>query len=231
MASLSYPEFQALEKCRLCRGLSFKEIQELLKSLRLTVKDISADSLAAFRGDRYDHLWIILEGRLAAEIGDISGKTILVETLKGGDVVAGGILFAEQNLLPVQLRALSRTRILILSRTNLLHIFQRDPRILENFLGEIGDKINFLADKIRMLQFSTIRQKIAGFYLDLWRRQATLNVENPYTIELMAEVFGVARPALSRCLSELVEEGCLQRGGRAYALTDPERLEEVLRDD
>ena len=58
--------------------------------------------------------------------------------------------------------------------------------------------------------------------------QGTNNICLPYNIEELSEIFGVARPALSRSLAELVAGNILVRNGREYAIGDPDKLNSLI---
>ena len=200
-------------------------------------------------GDRLERFLLLTEGSLAAEIIDPQGRVLKVETLKAGEMLAGPILFTADPRLPVQLTPLEPAVIHSLPKSEMRQLLSSYPPVLENFLGEAGDKVLFLAEKMRLLRFASIREKLAGHFLELARRtQAGLpvaevprpSVQSPppscrrcrvqlsYSLEDLADLFGVTRPALSRTLSELVSEQLVERCGQGRYLVDCEGLQAVL---
>ncbi len=221
-------DYAALCGNSLFGGMEPDEIIRLLSPWAAGVREYHQGAIVAFRGDGYDRLMILLSGSLSAELVDYDGRVLKIESLKAPEAVASGILFAEENQLPVQLTAETDIRTLQIPRHGILRLCRDHERFLGNYLRDMGDKVVFLAEKIRLLQFNTLRQKIAGFVLDLSSKQGSRNVRLPYTIEKVAEMFGVARPSLSRGFSELIEEGLLDRNGRDYIILDPDALEDLV---
>lgn len=228
MNNLSEKAKELLATTSLFRDMPQEEVNTLLQTIPAHIKRYTKDALVAFLGDRYENLYVILEGKLAAEITDFEGKTLLVETLSAGEMIASGILFAQVNTLPVQLTALTDVELIYLSKKTILGLCGKHEKVLCNYLQDMGNKISFLAGKIRFHQFNTISQKTAVYFLDLYARQRDTYLKLPYSIEKLAELFGAARPALSRVLSELVENGILERDGRNYIIRDLERLRDLL---
>lgn len=198
-----------------------------LERLSPARRSFHSGEILAFRGDRYTRLQIVGEGSVSARITGYDGKVLQVETFGPGDLIGAGILFASENILPVELIAVSHGTIISIDTRALMDEFGRNPILLANFLRDAGDKIAFLAEKIRLFNFKTIRQKIAVYFLDLSTTQHDQVIGLPYGVETTAELFGVTRPALSRCISELVHEGILAREGKRYRLLDIRHLTEI----
>ncbi len=220
--------YQDLASSPFFSGFSVREIRELCSTSRCSFKTFHREALVAFRSDSYDRLLLLSRGTLIAEIVDDRGTSLKVESLTGPTPVATAILFSTEALLPVQLRAETDVELLSISRQGILDMCREDERFLTAYLRDAGDKVTFLAEKIRLLRFTTIRQKIAGYFLDLLRKQGTELISLPYNLEVTADMFGVTRPALSRSLSQLVEDGILGREAREYRILKKEKLKEML---
>jgi CRP/FNR family transcriptional regulator, dissimilatory nitrate respiration regulator len=228
MKSIPERSYQDLAASRLFSSFAVHEIRDLLNKVRCDFRSYHKDALVAFRGDAYDRLLLLTRGTLVAEIVDQKGVSLTVENLAGPLPVATGILFAGEAILPVQLRAETDAEVISLSRQSVLDLCRHDERFLLSYLRDSGDKIAFLAEKIRLLRFTTIRQKIAVYFLDLAGRQGSGRLSLPHSLDTVADIFGVTRPALSRCLSQLVDENLLQRDGRDYIIASPEGLKDLL---
>ena len=222
--------YQDLASARFFDGFAVREIRELCSASRCIFKTFHRDALIAFRGDFYERMLLLTRGTLIAEIVDEKGVSLKVESLTGPTPVATAILFSSEAMLPVQLRAETDIELLSISRQGIVDMCRDDERFLKAYLCDNGDKVAFLAEKIRLLRFTTIRQKIAGYFLDLARRQGSELLALPHNLETTADMFGVTRPALSRSLSQLVDEGILQREGREYRIIAKHGLKELLTD-
>lgn len=217
-----------LMSCHLFEGITRQEIRELLEPRRCQLKEYHEGAMVAFRGDSYTSLWIVLQGRLAAEFQDYRGRVLRVESLSEGDPIAAAILFAPETNFPVTLIAETDVRLCVIPRREVLRIMQTSEQFLLNYLRDNGSKIAFLAEKLRLVQFSTIREKIASYLLDLAEKQATDSPVLSISKEELSEIFGVSRPSLSREFSRLVEEEIISRDGRQVHIMQRETLETIL---
>jgi len=220
-----------LIQCKLFSGVDEAELDWLIGQPGCSVKYFHPEAIIAFRGDQYERLLIVLEGSLRAELQDYRGKVLKVESLKRGEAVATAILFAADNLLPVTLTSESESYVCAIPKQTILQFMQRSRRFLENIISDMGDRVSLLADKIFSLQFSTIKQKISAYLLDLSAKQGTDNPEIRVTKEGLAEIFGVTRPALSRCFSEMVQAGLFEQDGKIIFINNRIDLEAILEDE
>ena len=219
---------QRLLECRLFRGFKKPELELLLEGAMINHRLYSSDRLVMFRGDSVDSLMILLEGRLQAQIQGVNGKVLRVEVLKPLEPVASGILFAQDNRLPVNLYAETDVELLLIPLDVVLKLCSANQDFLLYFLTDMGDKITVLAEKIRLFQFNTIRQKIAGYLLGLSGRRHINPVKLLYSKEVLSEIMGVTRPSLSREFSNLASEGIIETKGKTVRIIDRGRLEELL---
>lgn len=219
---------EILSTSSLFYGITTAEILSLFEKIPYAYKTSSKGSLVMIRGDKYDSLSILLEGEVSAEIQDFNGKTIKIENLKAPDAMATGILFADDNTLPVTLVAQSEIRLLSIPKKSIISIAQKNQNFLLNYFTDSGNKVVFLAEKLRLFKFKTLRQKFTGYILSLSGKQNTDIVKLPYTREKLAELFGVARPSLSRVCSEMSEEGLVKLEGKTITILDKKELKESI---
>ncbi len=219
---------KTFRKCPLFRGVDPRRFDGIMSILSIRMLSFHQGARIAFRGDPYDKLWIIVSGYINGEFHDYSGKILKVETMHAPEAIATAVLFAPDNLLPVDLVAASDVEIAEIPKRQVVRLLQQEEQILTNYLEDNGQRLVLLADKLRFVQFSTIRQKIAGFLLDLSARQGTDAPEMHMTKEALAEVFGVTRPSLSRGFQQLCDEGFIRQEGKVVHLLDSGGLEMLL---
>lgn len=222
---------QLLSTCSLFKGISIDEILSLFEGIPYRKKSFEKDSLVMIRGDEYESLRILLEGEVSAEIQDFNGKTIKIENLKAPDAMATGILFADDNTLPVTLVAQSKIRLISIPKKSIIIVAQKNKNFLLNYFNDSGNKVVFLAEKLRLFKFKSLKQKFAGYILSLSEKQMAEQVQLPYTREKLAELFGVARPSLSRICSELAEEKILELKGKTVTILNKKLLKATLEDE
>ena len=212
----------------LCRGVEVLELDRLLAKTRYRVEDRAQGELLLLSGSRYDELRVLLEGSVSAEMHHPNGKVVTIETIKAPDPIAPAILFAPRRALPVTVVAGTQCRLLILPMETILDLCQWDRRFLVNFLGEIGGKLSLFAEKFRLLQFSSLRRRIAAYLVPRLEDGVLLL---PCSKERLAEYLSVARPSLSRELSAMAAEGLLEIDRRTIRILDLEKLNKLLQSD
>jgi CRP-like cAMP-binding protein len=208
----------------LCRGVDVKSLAALLAQAPCRVESRAAGELVLLAGIRYDELRVLLEGSVSADMQSPGGKLLTIETIKAPDPIASAILFAPQQALPVTVTAATDCRLLVLPLEVVLDLCRADRRFLINFLTEIGGKLSLLADKFRLLEFSSLRQRIIA-YLAPRFSAGSLTLE--CSKEKVAEFLSVARPSLSRELSALAAEGILAVRGRRIRVLDQEKFDRL----
>jgi len=222
---------EKLEKCPLFTGVDLGILENLLQSAKCTTLHFHAGAMAAFRGDEYSNLWILMEGKLSAEFQDYNGKVLKVESIQAPDPMATAVLFSPDRFLPVNLLVVEDTEICSIPRRTVLELMQEDRQFLLNYLNDSGMRLTVLAEKLRLVQFTTIREKIASYLLDLADKQSTDSPLLSISRETLAEIFGVSRPSLSREFSNMADEGLLLQEGRQIHLLDRKGLEGILEPD
>ena len=73
------------------------------------------------------------------------------------------------------------------------------------------------------MSFKTIRGKIANYFLSL-PEQNDGSIIIPFSIEELANFFGVTRPSLSRVLLQMEEIGIIKREGKTVIILDKRKL-------
>ena len=120
---------------------------------------------------------------------------------------------ATENRFPVNVIAISDGEILSIEKPDFLKLLMRNDMILVNFLNMISNRSQFLSEKIKFLNFKTIKGKLAHYIL-----QKAENDKSSIILDMtqndLADFFGVARPSVSRALGELEEEGFIEASGK-----------------
>ena len=225
---ISQEDISRLANANMFSGGSAEGVRRWLAALPGYCEQYQPGQVVHFQGDRYDRLILLIAGTADARFQDLSGKVMRIETLTGPEAVAPAVLFSTEQLLPVTLYAETNLRLFRVDRSDFLSLIQKDKHILESTLLDMGDRLIFLAEKVRFIRFSSLRQKICSCLLQLRSRSRTPEVQFSYTREKLAEMFGVERPSLSRELSRMVSEGLISIQGKSVTIIDETFLRDCL---
>jgi CRP-like cAMP-binding protein len=223
-------DIAVLAGTRLFSGIDPRELAAFLAPHDCPVRSFAPGSVVLLAGCRYEDLRVILEGEAAAELASAEGRSMIVETLRAPDIVAGAVLFSPERRLPVTLVARSELRLATIPRPVLLGLCARFEPVLVALLEDMGNRVAFLAARLRATSFATIRERLADWLLSRARREdGVLLVRLDITKELLAATFGVPRPSLSREFGELERRGLIASEGKTLRILDEDGLRSLFR--
>jgi CRP-like cAMP-binding protein len=172
---------------------------------------------------------IVVAGIVKGEMVDYSGRVIKIEDIPAPGALAPAFLFGNRNKYPVNVMAVSDVEILIIEKSEFLKVLMTNDIILGNFLDIISNRSQFLSEKIKFLNFKTIKSKLAQYILQLAKgKKVTVRFDR--TQNDMADFFGVARPSIARALGDLEDEGIILSQGKNVSVLDVARLTELTLD-
>jgi CRP-like cAMP-binding protein len=208
-----------VSKIPLFKNLTVEEIKSLTLENSFKSVDFEKNSVIKNRGEKLDHLMVLLFGEVKTEMSDFNGKVIQIEKMSSPTMLAIGFVFQKNNVLPVDIITTKKSSVLFIKKDSLIEFSCKKKDFLENLLNHIGSKMNFLSQKLWITSLKTIREKILFYLLQLYNQNNHKEqFEMPVKIEELSLLFGVTRPSLSRTLSELEKEGYFQREGKTINL-------------
>jgi len=218
-------DFSILTQAPLLHSLSEEEIRHILSIVPHRLKKFKAGTFIAHAGEEVTSMMIVIEGKVKGEMVDFTGRVIKIEDIPAPGAIASAFMFGNKNQFPVNVQAISDTELLVILKTDFLRLLTENDRILLNFLNMISNRSQFLSDKIKFLNFKTIKGKLAQFFLQRAGKEKT-TITLDMTQNDLADYFGVARPSIARALGEMEEELILQAKGKVIRIIDKTKLME-----
>jgi CRP/FNR family transcriptional regulator, dissimilatory nitrate respiration regulator len=216
-------DYSVLSQSPLFKGINSQEISEILATLQYRIRRYTSGSIISQSGEVVNSLMIVIIGTVKGEMVDYSGRIIKIEDISAPGALAPAFLFGSKNRFPVNVVSISDSELLTIEKSELLRLLMSNSIILGNFLDMISNRSQFLSEKIKFLNFKTIRGKLAQYILHISGNQKGLVRLNKTQNEL-ADFFGVARPSIARALNELEEEGYLEAKGKIIRVLDKNGL-------
>ncbi len=222
-------DYSLLSDSPLFKGLTTGEIDSILSGIQHRIRSFQSGTLIAQSGETVRSLMIVVTGIVKGEMVDYSGRVIKIEDIPAPGALAPAFLFGNRNKYPVNVMAVSDAEILIIEKGEFLKILMGNDKVLVNFLDIISNRSQFLSEKIKFLNFKTIKSKLAQYILQLARgKKGTVRFDR--TQSDMADFFGVARPSIARALGDLEHEGIIMSQGKNVSVLDVAKLKELTRD-
>ncbi len=219
---------KALEKCILFRRLNEQNIMALLRFLEVKSVTYEKDSVIAFEGDKCTKLGILASGKVELQNIYPSGKVATLTTLKPGQSFGEAILFGDQDRYLISTVAKTKTTVLFIEKTSIIHGLTHHPILLDNFLKLLSNKLMMMNQKVKILSLDTIRQKVCNYLLKEFKLQGSTMIQTAMSRKDMAEHMSIQRPSLSRELIKMKEEGLIDFDKSTIKILDVDALEDEL---
>jgi CRP/FNR family transcriptional regulator, dissimilatory nitrate respiration regulator len=220
---------QNLEECLLFNGLNSNEIEQQFLNIPFQLKKYKKEELIAIAETEVKCLFILSQGSVRGEMTDDSGRTIKIEDIEAPNLLAPAFLFGNQNKFPVNIIANKESSIISVQKVDFIKLLQSNGLILTNFLNNISNRAQFLSGKLKFLSFQTIKGKLAHFFIQISKKAGTDVFISPKSQNELAEMFGVARPSLSRAIREMDKEGLIKAEGKNIKILNKKGLMNSLK--
>lgn len=219
-------DYSLLSNAPLFKGISPDEIEIILKSAPHRVKKFQSGLMISQNGEPVKSLMVVIKGVVKGEMVDYSGRIIKIEDIPAPGTIASAFMFGSRNRFPVNVIAVSDGELLLIEKSDFLILLMNNDIILVNFLDMISNRSQFLSEKIKFLNFKTIKGKLAQYILQkAGKDQITVNLG--MTQSELAEFFGVTRPSVSRALGDMEEDGYLEAKGKNIKIFDKKGLADL----
>jgi len=220
---------EILLKSPLFHGLEVEELEAILSGIPNRIRKYRSGSIIAISGEPVVDFLIITKGVVKGEMVDYAGRVIKIEDIPAPGALASAFIFGNKNRFPVNVVAVTDIELLVIERQSFLKLLRVNDRILVNFLDIISNRSQFLSEKIRFLNFKTIRGKMAQYILNLQvSGQSQIRLDR--TQSDLADFFGVARPSIARALGEMEDEGMIKADGKLIVIVDIGKLKDMTTD-
>jgi CRP/FNR family transcriptional regulator, dissimilatory nitrate respiration regulator len=222
-------DYSKLSQSALFRGIGPEEISGILSVIPHQIRKFTPGFMVAQSGEPVVSLMIVVEGTIRGEMVDFAGRVIKIEDIEASGALAPAFLFGNKNRFPVNVISTGDSAIMVIKKEDFLKLLMKNSLILVNFLDMISNRSQFLSEKIKFLNFKTIKAKLAQYILRISEVQKG-QIRLDRTQADLADFFGVARPSIARALNEMEEEGYIGANGKNITIIDKSGLERLTTD-
>lgn len=199
-------EVQELKQLPLFAGLKDGDLDELLSAPHRR-RVYPAGKIIMSAGDAVQSLMVLAAGRVETRMGG-DEREVVMDRLAAPCLLAPAFLFASVGTLPVDVMAIEECTVWTLNREGFVRFMAAHPDVMRRFLRMISDRSRFLSEKVRTFAIKGLRNRVLDY----------LSLHDAITsVAKTAEQLGVARPSLSRVLSEMVEDGIIKYSNKKYS--------------
>lgn len=211
--------------CPLFEGMTSEQVNKLLNN-QVGKRTYKKGETIIFQGDNYDFIHILLSGEVITMMSNVEGKSMIIETIPAPNVLAPAIFYSKDDTMPVDVVANDEVCSLPISKADFTFMLENNRQLMINFIKIISNRSSFLANKVRIVCFKTIKSNFAGYLLNISKQNNNLSFSIPNSQQELSERFGVTRPALANVIGDLIKEGIIVSKGKEFKILN---LNELIR--
>ena len=206
-----------------------KEMQsEVLERLDYRIDEYPKGEVIIRQGTVCKYLHLLLEGKLYVDVIDVSGNEVRVETIHAPRSFATPHIFAEKNLFPATFTVVEDVTLLRATKESVFALMNSMPLFLQNFLCVSTSCNKCTLTRLRVLTFRSIRARFIYYLFSNMKDDSdTIELEEHNLVQL-AEYLGITRPALSKEIKKLVDEGHIVFSHRKVKIINKQALSNML---
>ena len=103
-------------------------------------------------------------------------------------------------------------------------LIDTDERIRWNFIQHLSRIDIFLSQKMRMLSLFSVKEKVAQYLIKMATEQQSRTIRLDVSRQEMADIFGIQKFSLLRCLSEFEEKGAIRIEGKTITILNSDDM-------
>lgn len=215
---------KALMLSPLFSGISEEKAELLFPKGELLVKSHKKGETIFEENDFSRSLGIILKGSAVVEKRSPE-KSVIMSTLHEGGTFGMAAIFYEDSVYPTTITATADTAVAFISKEALKAAFLKEPRLSENYICLLSQKIHFLNKKIETLSSRGGSFKLYSYILEEYSKSGKDGkLELPYNMSELSRLLGIGRTTVYRELEELVKNGLIKKEGKTFTILKEENL-------
>ena len=179
-----------------------------------------------FSPAEYEHkLGFVVDGECSVSKLKSDNTLIPLNSLKTGDSFGILAVLANENEYPTCITALKPTKVLFISKNDVISTIKKYPTIAINVINFLSKKVVFLNRKLSTFSSDSVEQKLASF---LYHRYKNDNeTEFDFNCKKSAEAMNIGRASLYRAVAALEDAGIITLKNKKINIYDLEGLERI----
>lgn len=190
------------------------------------IDDLRRGDVLFREDDEPNHLYVVVQGRIAISKRSVDGRESVVALMERGD------LFGEMGLFQplgrsAEARALEPSQVLVIGYEPVRELYRQRPELLWTVVQMLADRVRTMDVALADSVFLDVTGRTAKRLLEMAgdRDEFTL----PVTQEELAAMVGASRERVNKAIASFVRLGWIEQSERRYRITDREQLERRAR--
>ena len=202
--------------------------KEVLERLDYRIDEYPKGEVIIRQGTVCKYLHLLLKGKMHVDVIDVSGREVRVETIHAPRSFATPHIFAENNFFPATFTVVEDVTLLRATKESVFALMNSMPLFLRNFLCVSTNCNKCTLTRLRVLTFRSIRTRFIYYLFNQMKDNSDVIDMDDHNIVQLAEYLGVTRPALSKEIKKLTEEGHIHFSRRKVTIINKQALSHML---
>lgn len=219
---------QALVSSPLFRGIRDRNLPSMIKCLQPRSADHQEGEYITTAGERLDGIGVVVAGKAAVTKENASGERVVMTILEPGDLFGEIAAFAEDPRWPATVQAQDVSTVLFVPRERIVGMCTENcpwhQVLIKNMLRIVSERALMLNQKVNYLSVKTLRGRISAFLLDHYKKTGRTTLTLTLNRNEMADYLNVSRPALSREMGRMRQEGLIDFHLSTFRILEPDTL-------
>ncbi len=202
------------------KTLNKEEIARLIQANELESCSFRRGDCIFSKNRNEKKMGFIFSGKAEVRKPKNDGNYSVLNQLIEGDSFGVLSVFSEEEF-PTEIYALKNSQVIFISEAKIKELIIEYPKISENIIKFMAERIIFLNRKIRTFSGTYAEDRLFSYLLGKWedneRREFTLNFKK------CSDAINAGRASVYRAVSSLEEEGVISTNGKLIKLLKTER--------
>jgi CRP-like cAMP-binding protein len=211
-----------LMKNSMFQNMSEEEIRSILDLGTCVQETYEKDTLVIEENEDCDTIGFVLEGTLTIQQYGLSGDALTINVFRHGDCFGAPLLFTSKAKYPFTLVTSTKSTVLFIPFVQMRTMLEKSRTFNTNYLTFLSNHIFILKNKIKILAHNDVRSRLMIYF------SKEMEIANEKTFRMrhkkteIGEIIKVARPSVSRELSNMERDGLLRIKGSEVTILAPE---------
>lgn len=211
-----------LQKNSLFKNMSEEEISRILNFKNCIQDTYEKDTIVIEEGEACDTIGFVLDGTLTIQQYGRSGDALTINVFRHGDCFGAPLLFTSRAKYPFTLVTTTKSTVLFIPFAQMKHMLEESRTFNLNYLTFLSNHIFVLKNKIKILAHNDVRSRLMIYFSKEMELAGDSRFKMRHKKTEIGEIIKVARPSVSRELSNMERDGLISIKGNEVTILAPE---------
>ncbi len=217
-------KMEKLMKNALFQNMSEEEIRTILDLSSCIQETYEKDSLVIEENEDCDTIGFVLEGKLTIQQYGLSGDALTINVFRHGDCFGAPLLFTRRAKYPFTLVTTSKSTVLFIPFDQMRAMLEKSTTFNLNYLTFLSNHIFILKNKIKILAHNDVRSRLMIYLSKEIEMAGSTTFKMRHKKIEISEIIKVARPSVSRELSNMERDELIRIDGNNITILVPEEF-------